>query len=103
MDADRERSMSDDRRENRQPGGNQAEPTISCPIDRFNAFTDGVLAIVITLLVLELSVPAVEDRMLPALAEDWHEFLGYVISFVFVGGLWVGHSGMTKLMRRRTG
>ena len=37
--------------------------------------------------------------MLPALAEDWHEFLGYVISFVFVGGLWVGHSGMTKLMR----
>lgn len=57
------------------------------PLDRFNAFTDGVLAIVITLLVLELSVPAAEERLLPALAEDWHEFLGYVISFVFVGAI----------------
>ena len=71
----------------------------SMPLDRFNAFTDGVLAIVITLLVLELSVPAIEDRLLPALAENWHEFLGYVISFVFVGAIWIAHAGMTKLMR----
>ena len=87
-----------------QPGGPErgagSRPeTESMPLDRFNAFTDGVLAIVITLLVLELSVPAIEERLLPALAEDWHEFLGYVISFVFVGGIWVAHAGMTKLMR----
>ena len=36
---------------------------------------------------------------LPALAEQWHEFLGYLISFVFIGGIWVSHAGMTKLMR----
>ncbi len=69
------------------------------PLDRFNAFTDGVFAIAITLLVLELSVPAVDGRLLPALAEQWQEFLGYLISFVFIGGIWVSHAGMTKLMR----
>ncbi len=69
------------------------------PLDRFNAFTDGVFAIAITLLVLELPVPAVNAPLLPALAEQWHEFLGYLISFVFIGGIWVSHAGMTKLMR----
>ena len=69
------------------------------PLDRFNAFTDGVFAIAITLLVLELSVPTLGARLLPALAEQWHEFLGYLISFVFIGGIWVSHAGMTKLMR----
>ncbi len=70
------------------------------PLDRFNAFTDGVFAIAITLLVLELSVPAVGSRLLPALGEQWQEFLGYLISFVFIGGMWVSHAGMTKLMRQ---
>ena len=88
----------------RPPGGPERGPgtrpaTEFMPLDRFNAFTDGVLAIVITLLVLELSVPAVEERLLPALVEDWHSFSGYVISFVFVGAIWVAHAGMTKLMR----
>ena len=69
------------------------------PLDRFNAFTDGVFAIAITLLVLELSVPDVGSRLLPALGEQWQEFLGYMISFVFIGGIWVSHAGMTKLMR----
>ncbi len=69
------------------------------PLDRFNAFTDGFFAIAITLLVLELSVPAVGSRLLPALVEQWQEFLGYLISFVFIGGIWVSHAGMTKLMR----
>ncbi len=70
------------------------------PLDRFNAFTDGVFAIAITLLVLELTVPPVDVRLLPALADEWQEFLGYLISFVFIGGIWVNHAGMTKLMRQ---
>ena len=69
------------------------------PLDRFNAFTDGVFAIAITLLVLELSVPAAGSPLLPRLGEQWQEFLGYLISFVFIGGIWVSHAGMTKLMR----
>jgi uncharacterized membrane protein len=70
------------------------------PLDRFNAFSDAVFAIVITLLVLELPVPPASARVLPALAESWPEFLGYAISFAFVGGIWMSHAGLTKYMRR---
>ena len=80
--------------------GREARASNVLPLDRFNAFTDGVFAIAITLLVLELTVPAANGRLLPALADQWHEFLGYLISFVFIGGMWVSHAGMTKLMRQ---
>jgi uncharacterized membrane protein len=70
------------------------------PLDRFNAFSDGVFAIVITLLVLELPVPPSTEPVLPALAESWPEFLGYLISFAFVGGIWLSHAALTKYMRR---
>ena len=84
-------------------GGRGSGTTDSLPLDRFNAFSDGVFAIAITLLVLELTVPAPGDRLLPILAEQWQEFLGYLISFAFIGGLWVSHAGMTKLMRQADG
>jgi len=70
------------------------------PLDRFNAFSDGVFAIVITLLVLELPVPPSTEPILPALAESWPDFLGYFISFAFIGGIWISHAGLTKYMRR---
>lgn len=70
------------------------------PLDRFIAFSDGVFAIAITLLVLELSVPPPDVPVLPALLEHWQEFLGYLISFTFIGGIWIAHSGVTKLMKR---
>jgi len=70
------------------------------PLDRFNAFSDGVFAIVITLLVLELPVPPAGVPVLPALAESWPDFLGYAISFAFVGGIWLSHAGLTKYLKR---
>jgi uncharacterized membrane protein len=70
------------------------------PLDRFNAFSDGVFAIVSTLLVLELPVPPEGVPVLPALAKSWPEFLGYAISFAFVGGIWVSHAGLTKYLKR---
>jgi uncharacterized membrane protein len=72
----------------------------SLPLDRFNAFSDGVFAIAITLLVLEIAVPHAGVRVLPALREQWPEFLGYVISFAFIGGIWIAHSGVTKFLKR---
>jgi len=84
-------------------GGLAARAADDLPLDRFNAFTDGVFAIAITLLVLELTVPSADARLLPALAEQWQEFLGYLISFVFIGGIWVSHAGLTKLMRQADG
>jgi uncharacterized membrane protein len=70
------------------------------PIDRLKAFSDGVFAIVITLLVLELTVPPAGVPVLPALAEIWPEFLAYAISFAFVGGIWLSHSGLTQYLKQ---
>ncbi len=70
-----------------------------CPLDRFNAFSDGVFAIAITLLVLELTVPLGPD-LFERLVEEWPEFLGYLISFAFIGGSWMTHAHTTRLMKR---
>jgi hypothetical protein len=70
------------------------------PLDRFNAFSDGVFAIAITLLVLEITVPREGVPLWHALSAQWPEFLGYYISFAFIGGIWITHSGVTKYMRR---
>jgi uncharacterized membrane protein len=64
--------------------------------DRLLALTDGVIAIVITLLVLDLTVPTVPAGsssavLLAAVAEQWQEFFGFVLSFLVVGQYWVLH------------
>ena len=49
---------------------------------RLEAFSDGVFAIAITLLVLELAVPALaEDNLLQALGSQWPSYLAYFVSF----------------------
>ncbi len=67
------------------------------PADRLSAFADGVFAIVITLLVLELPVPEATEDLLLALLGEWPYFLAYVVSFVFIGGFWITHSSITRL------
>ncbi|QSZ68069.1 DUF1211 domain-containing protein [Methanofollis aquaemaris] len=67
------------------------------PADRLNAFADGVFAIVITLLVLELPVPEGGEALVPALLNAWPDFLAYIISFVFIGGFWMTHASITRL------
>ena len=81
-------------------GDRKRGPATEFPLDRFNAFSDGVFAIAITLLVLELPVPKGPEPLLPTLVEQWPEFLGYLISFAFIGGMWFGHARMTRLMKR---
>lgn len=72
------------------------------PKTRLDAFADGVLAIVITLLVLELKVPGVSESgdLWHALTHEWREYAGYLISFVFVGGVWIAHSAVTSYVAR---
>ena len=70
------------------------------PLERFNAFSDGVFAIVITLLVLELPAPPEGVSLPQSLAETWPEFLGYFISFAFVGGIWLSDASLTRLMKQ---
>src|ERR1700761_625756 len=57
--------------------------------DRLLAMTDGVVAIIITIMVLELKVP--EGTTLEALLHAWPIFLGYVLSFIYVAIYWNNH------------
>ena len=70
------------------------------PKNRLEAFADGVFAIAITLLVLEIEVPTGSGGFWKALLEEWPSFLGYLVSFVFIGGLWMSHVSVTRLVKR---
>ena len=56
---------------------------------RLEAFSDGVIAIIITIMVLEMKVP--HGRDLGALVELRHVFVSYVLSFLYVGIYWNNH------------
>jgi TMEM175 potassium channel family protein len=86
--------------EHKRESDGSANPAHALPLDRFNAFSDGVFAIAITLLVLEIAIPGAGVSILPALREQWPDFLGYFISFAFIGGIWIAHSGVTKYLKR---
>lgn len=64
---------------------------------RIEAFSDGVLAIIITIMVLELKVPHGHD--LAALLPLWPVFLSYVLSFVNVGIYWNNHHHMFQAVK----
>ena len=83
------------RRSNRRTTGSARR----LPKARLEAFSDGVFAIVITLLVLELEVPPPSADIAHALAEDWPAYLGYLISFSFIGGAWIAHTNTTRFIR----
>jgi uncharacterized membrane protein len=68
---------------------------------RLEAFSDGVLAIIITIMVLELKVPHGADAT--ALAPLLPVFLSYVLSFVYVGIYWNNHHHMLHATRHVTG
>src|SRR3984893_164037 len=68
---------------------------------RLEAFSDGVLAIIITIMVLELKVPHGED--LAALTPLLPVFFSYVLSFVYVGIYWNNHHHMLHVTKHVTG
>jgi uncharacterized membrane protein len=68
---------------------------------RLEAFSDGVLAIIITIMVLELKVP--HGATLAALAPMWPVFLSYVLSFVYVGIYWNNHHHLWHAAEHVTG
>jgi uncharacterized membrane protein len=61
--------------------------------NRLEAFSDGVFAIAITLLVLEIKVPPVESIGL-GLLNLWPSYLAYAISFIVIGAIWINHHAM---------
>jgi uncharacterized membrane protein len=73
--------------------------------NRIEALTDGVFAVAMTLLVLDLRVPELQPPLdisqLPVrLLALWPKFLSYAISFVILGVYWVGHHIQLSFIRR---
>ena len=69
--------------------------------NRLEAFSDGVLAIVITIMVLELQAP--HEASLDALRPLWGAFLSYVLSFIYLGIYWNNHHHMLHTVHQVTG
>jgi len=67
---------------------------------RVEIFSDGVFAIAITLLVLDISVaPSEYDHLRHALAQEWPAYLAYVTSFLTVGSVWIAHHSLFSRLR----
>jgi len=63
------------------------------------AFSDGVFAIAITLLILEIAVPAgSEEDLWGALGDLWPSYLAYLVSFATVGAVWIAHTVITEYL-----
>jgi uncharacterized membrane protein len=66
-----------------------------------DAFSDGVFAIAITLLVLDLHVPEVgEGSLAHALAKQWPADVSYAVSFLTIGIIWINHHGLFRYIQR---
>lgn len=65
---------------------------------RLEAFSDGVFAVAITLLALDLTVagPAGDGSLADQLHEKWPAFLAYLISFFMIGIVWVNHHALVR-------
>jgi uncharacterized membrane protein len=68
--------------------------------DRLKAFSDGVFAIAVTLLVLELKVPAGSADLVQSFLDQWPAYLAYLISFSTIGAAWLAHSTITEYLDR---
>jgi uncharacterized membrane protein len=68
---------------------------------RLTAFSDGVLAVAITLLVLDLKVPRVgAGRLAHTLLEQWPSYAAYVTSFLVIGIMWINHHSIFRVVAR---
>jgi hypothetical protein len=67
--------------------------------NRIEAFSDGVIAVIITIMVLELKVP--RDTTLTSLLSIAPQFLAYLLSFLVVAIMWVNHHHLLHAARRR--
>lgn len=77
-----------------------ATPRTTFGFERLNALTDGVFAIILTLLVLELKVPelAAGDDVLGLLADNRHVFAAWLISFIAIARFWMVHHTVASTM-----
>src|SRR5262245_11874490 len=86
------------------PGGSAS--ALPCELSamtraRLEAFSDGVIAIIITIMVLEMKVP--HEPSLRALFPLWPVFLSYVLSFTYIGIYWSNHHHLMHTVHQVSG
>lgn len=69
--------------------------------NRLEAFSDGVLAIIITIMVLEFKVPS--NTTFEAIIPLFHKFLSYILSFIYVGIYWNNHHHLMHTVKKVNG
>lgn len=85
----------------RQLGEEEFELNMSSETSRIEAFSDGVFAIAITLLILDVHVPTIAQGPLSAaLRRQWPTYVAYLISFAFIGIMWVNHHRLFNHIRK---
>lgn len=69
---------------------------------RIETFSDGVFAIAITLLIIEIGVPHADgtESLFEKLVDLWPSYLGYAISFLVIGTVWANHHNRFRLISR---
>lgn len=70
---------------------------------RLEAFTDGVLAVAITLLALDLKAPAEADLshgLWHGIATHWPTYAAYAVSFLIIGVMWISHNSVMSCVKR---
>jgi uncharacterized membrane protein len=70
--------------------------------NRLEAFSDGVIAVAVTLLVLDIKVPPVgsDGSLFHALLHNWPHYAAYAVSFMTIGIIWINHHAMISRLAR---
>ena len=67
---------------------------------RIEAFSDGVFAIAITLLILEIKIPVGNGDLANQLLRQWPSYIAFVISFLSIGIMWINHHRLFNHIKR---
>jgi uncharacterized membrane protein len=82
----------------------QSEFDIEMNTTRLEAFSDGVFAIAITLLIIEIKVPSHEtlekQTLMQYILNEWPKYFAYIFSFINLGIYWANHHYLFKLFKR---
>jgi uncharacterized membrane protein len=70
-------------------------------LDRFSALSDGIFAVIITIMVLALKIPTRNDGR--ALLDLWPDLISYVVSYAFIAVVWLNHHHVFKHAASLTG
>jgi uncharacterized membrane protein len=70
------------------------------PADRLGTFSDAVIAVIITIMVLELKIP--ESRTFAALLQIWPTAISYAVSFLLIAIIWINHHHLLRFVVHTT-